>query len=497
MMKKNSVIILSTTILLLGLNCNNDQPVSVNQTYESLGKTSLASASQQSGCVTPPAGLVAWWPSEGNTNDIINSNNGTILNGVTYATGKVGTAFAFNGVNSHIVVPDNPTLLINNTITIEAWIYLNVTGKWQYIIIKDSETSHGEFHTFQMCVTDMNRIGFYLGDGTNPYWGLESTNLLAAGQWYHVAGVYDGSVQGIFINGALDAINVIGSHTLYNHNKPIRIGICYEQAYYHPFDGMIDELSLYNQALTAQDIQSIYNAGSAGKCKGPNYRLPFIGPYNITNGPGCSNHIGRQGEAIDFGLSNNTSIYATEDGEVIEAEQGIDPVEYYYGKHIKIRHSNKDVSYYCHLSSLQVTNGQQVSKGQLIGFSGRSGIPTRSVVRSQFRGTVTRVVQPSFRNGHLIPGNIQIRNIRTHQNTNYNQIQQIFVNVGDNVAANQIIGGTAIFPIHLHFEIRNSNGNGVPIYDLDTLNWTAKSADGRPICQPSGTIDGTAIGPAI
>ena len=53
-------------------------------------------------CTPPPTGLVSWWPGDGNPNDIQDSNDGTLQNGVTFAAGKVGQAFSFDGVDDFV-----------------------------------------------------------------------------------------------------------------------------------------------------------------------------------------------------------------------------------------------------------------------------------------------------------------------------------------------------------------------------------------------------------
>src|SRR5690242_20143067 len=48
-------------------------------------------------CVQPPAGLTSWWPGDGNANDVVGGNNGTLVGGVTFASAEVGQGFSFNG----------------------------------------------------------------------------------------------------------------------------------------------------------------------------------------------------------------------------------------------------------------------------------------------------------------------------------------------------------------------------------------------------------------
>src|SRR5208283_5041091 len=72
-----------------------------------------------------PPGIVSWWPGDGNTDDIIGTNNGALSpSGASYASGKVGLAFRFDGTNGYVQVPDSPTLKPAN-VTIEAWVWLD------------------------------------------------------------------------------------------------------------------------------------------------------------------------------------------------------------------------------------------------------------------------------------------------------------------------------------------------------------------------------------
>src|SRR5262249_52033129 len=57
-------------------------------------------------CVPPPSGMVSWWPGDGNANDIMGTNNGSLQNGATFASGKINSAFSFNGTNQFVNVGD-------------------------------------------------------------------------------------------------------------------------------------------------------------------------------------------------------------------------------------------------------------------------------------------------------------------------------------------------------------------------------------------------------
>ena len=69
-------------------------------------------------------GCVDWWPGEGNANDVVGTNNGTLMNGVGFAPGEVGQAFVFNGSSTYMRVPASSSLDVGqgSGFTIEAWV---------------------------------------------------------------------------------------------------------------------------------------------------------------------------------------------------------------------------------------------------------------------------------------------------------------------------------------------------------------------------------------
>ena len=79
----------------------------------------------QSSCVPSPGGIVAWWPGDGNANDIVGGNDGTLTGGVTFGTGVVGDAFSFDGGGGFVEIPDSPSLNLTASLSAEAWVKPN------------------------------------------------------------------------------------------------------------------------------------------------------------------------------------------------------------------------------------------------------------------------------------------------------------------------------------------------------------------------------------
>jgi hypothetical protein len=214
-------------------------------------------------CMPAPSGLVDWWPGEGNANDTAGTNNGTLVNGAGFAAGEVGQAFSLDGVQSYVSIPDSPSLdSFISSITIEAWIKVTQFSPsqiWTAIVTKGD--SSWRLHRYGLT----SRISFSTDGLSNV--DLDGNKSVDDGQWHHVAAVYDGTNKFIYVDGTLD-ISTPATGSISQNNYPVCIG---ENAQMtgRIFDGLIDEVSLYNRALTASEIQAIYAAGSEGKCYTP------------------------------------------------------------------------------------------------------------------------------------------------------------------------------------------------------------------------------------
>lgn len=222
-------------------------------------------------CVQPPTGIVAWWQAEDSAVDIINGNNGSSNGTVAYAAGEVGQAFVFNG-SSSILIPQSPSVNLSQmpSWTIEAWINPASLSNTGYPTI----FAQGHWRA---------SLGLNTGTGKLENWinnanVIDSTGSVPLGQWSHVALVYNGVNRIFYINGV--ASGSFASSAIAADTSGDAIGCVSDNSGDGYFDGEIDEVSIYNTALSASQIASIYAAGTAGKC--PNEIPPTIvvGPTN-------------------------------------------------------------------------------------------------------------------------------------------------------------------------------------------------------------------------
>jgi hypothetical protein len=205
------------------------------------------------------SGLVALWSGEGNANDSVGGNNGTAEN-MSYTAGKVGQTFDFNGAN-FVQVPDAPDLHFTDAMTVGAWVNLRAfSGSIPEAIISKIGGPNLNQASYVFAVDQTTHQPYFAIVTTDGVTGtVRSSIAITANQWTHIAGTYDGSTIKIYVNGQLEGTTP-WNQPIFQGNNPLVIG-CGLQNYSVPtafFNGLIDEVGLYNRALSDSEIQETY-----------------------------------------------------------------------------------------------------------------------------------------------------------------------------------------------------------------------------------------------
>lgn len=249
-------------------------------------------------CTPAPSGMVAWYPGDGNANDIQGGNHGTMENGAMFAAGKVGQAFSFDLVNDHVLVPHHANQNTGSQITIDAWVNPIFAGFGGRVIAQKLSSSNAGGYKFEAFGVSGLQLQWTIWVGSTQHILLTPANVLTPTTFQHVAATYDGAIMRIYVNAAVVASMPV-SGALDPVIGPFVIGRAVPIPGLH-WRGRIDELELFNRALSQDEIQRIVNAGGGGKCKCPPINLiPAAGelppgvvniPYNqtFTATGGCS-----------------------------------------------------------------------------------------------------------------------------------------------------------------------------------------------------------------
>jgi len=189
-----------------------------------------------------------------------NQNNGTFGTGTSAPTwtnnSKFNKALSFNGSSNYLSTPRIPNIT-SNQITISAWINPNSISGTQEIS-NQGQWDGGPWTGWRFQLNS-GHISFKLGDGTStPY--TYSAGSISTNNWQQVVGVWDGSYIYIYINGK-EAGKSAKSFTYSGNNSTHWIGKYPGTGYF--FNGLIDEVKIYNTALTPDEIKQDYNAGAA------------------------------------------------------------------------------------------------------------------------------------------------------------------------------------------------------------------------------------------
>ncbi len=267
-----------------GLNFQIDfNGIDGNSTYGAGGFAFVSS------CLAPPSNMIAWYPLDVLTNvtntsqpDLVHNDPGTANPATAHGNplsinGEVSGALSFNGTTQYLQVPDQTYLNIgaNQDLSIDAWVKLSSVNNGVASLVDKREGTPIQGYQFFMY---NDKLGLQLGNNDN-YTNWVSSSVVPADNGWHLVAVtvdrsssscgtacgtwyLDGNAKGTFDPSAYD------NFTLNSAGVPLLMGAQGAgNGGREFFKGGLDEVEIFNRALSSSEVQALFNAGSAGKCK--------------------------------------------------------------------------------------------------------------------------------------------------------------------------------------------------------------------------------------
>ncbi len=243
----------------------------------------------------PTAGLMGYWPFDGDAADDSGNENGGVIFGASLTQDLLGDpdrAYHFDGIGDNIEIPAAAVLKPLLPATIAAWINLEDFSSIAAVFSNDNAS--GIYSGVWMQVNTDGQVSAHIGDGGSP----NLTNRRSAtgrtdlqqGVWYHVAAVIRGPRDmDIYVNGRNEGRSYSGSgDALAYTDAPAKVGTRDDIDPPRLFTGKIDEVYFYDRALSAAEIRELYGdlAGILAACS-DNVDNDLDDTVDFPDDPGC------------------------------------------------------------------------------------------------------------------------------------------------------------------------------------------------------------------
>jgi uncharacterized repeat protein (TIGR01451 family) len=228
-------------------------------------------------CTTVPSGLISWWRAEFTAKDSFAANSGTLINGAAFGTGMVRQAFSFDGIDDSVNFTPTTTPSLGAQATIEFWMKPDPSNPMNTCCQGLVDLGGGfkiEISPGIGAITGVNVVG---NTGAGAVHTSDLTNggfPVAPGQWHHVVGTYDGTALKLYVDGILRSQTPLSGTlvpvpagnfmTFGSEDGALHCPGCVGQRY---FFGLIDEVKIFNRALSASEVAANFAAGTAGHCQ--------------------------------------------------------------------------------------------------------------------------------------------------------------------------------------------------------------------------------------
>ena len=205
------------------------------------------------------AGLVGYWPCDEMQGGTVSDQSGHGHDGIfrgnaQWTDGRIGGALDLDGQGSYVLIEDEAALNLKSEITVACWVNIrSVTSDWMPFITKRNDS-------WRLSTGPDRDASFHLGLNNQPSGARVTTQWPGTvGEWHHVTATYGSQTMRLYVDGKLWATEYYAGGITTN-NSPVTIGANLPNLYY---DGFIDDIRVYNHALSAADVEELASMGQA------------------------------------------------------------------------------------------------------------------------------------------------------------------------------------------------------------------------------------------
>ncbi|MEI8375788.1 MAG: LamG domain-containing protein [Planctomycetota bacterium] len=194
--------------------------------------------------------------------DLSGKGNHGIVNGANLVEGRVGSALSFGGKDQCVECKNSESLNPTKAITICAWVKAHSWGSADIhnLVTKESnEQGSVRGYYLRLCGVTVSLLELTISNGN--WHGTRCPPCLELGRWYHLAGTYDGDKLKVFVDGNLRSSSEM-SGAMPPSSSNLKVGAGPPS---WSFDGVMDEVAVFDRALTDKEIQSVWRLGLQGK----------------------------------------------------------------------------------------------------------------------------------------------------------------------------------------------------------------------------------------
>ena len=189
-----------------------------------------------------------------------NGNHGVLSGAKRTASGKFGRDLSFDGSNDWVTVNDSATLDLTTSMTLEAWVYPTTVSGNRTVLVKENAPGNSVYYLYANTSDDSANTPLGGGVFAGQYQFVHGGSTLTANAWSHVAITYNGTTERLYVNGNQVASKA-QTGSIGGSSGALRIGGNSMWGEY--FKGRIDEIRIYNRALSATEIQTDRNTAVA------------------------------------------------------------------------------------------------------------------------------------------------------------------------------------------------------------------------------------------